>query len=58
VAENADSRAQDKALDREFLIAMAAEARAQRELREKILRWVYTVAGVFIVLFIVAMLFF
>ena len=58
MAENADSRAQDKALEREFLIAMAAEARAQRELREKILRWVYTAAGVFVVLFVVAMLFF
>ena len=58
MAENADRRAQEKALERELLIAMAAEARAERELREKILRWVYAAAGVFVVLFIIAMLFF
>ena len=58
VAENADGRSDQKALDRDFLIARAAEARAERELREKILRWFYTAAGVFVVLFIIAMLFF
>ena len=58
VAENADGRSEQKALDRDFLIARAAEARAERELREKILRWFYTAAGIFVVLFVVAMLFF
>jgi hypothetical protein len=57
VSENSDSRSEQKALDREFLVARAAEARAERELREKILRWAYTAAGVFVVLFIIAMLF-
>jgi len=57
VSEKSDSRSEQKALDREFLIARAAEARAERELREKILRWVYTAAGVFVVLFVIAMLF-
>ena len=58
MSENSDGRSEQKALDREFLIARAAEARAERELREKILRWFYTAAGVFVVLFIIAMLFF
>ncbi len=58
MADNADRQAQEKALERELLIAMAAEARAGRELRGKILRWVYAAAGVFVVLFIIAMLFF
>jgi hypothetical protein len=57
VSENSDSQS-EKQLQREFLIAMAAEARAERELREKILRAVYTAAGVFVVLFVVALLFF
>ena len=57
MSDNSDSRSEQKALDREFLIAKAAEARAERELREKILRWVYAAAGVFVVLFIIAMLF-
>lgn len=57
MSEKSDSRSEQKALDREFLIARAAEARAERELREKILRWVYTAAGVFVVLFVIAMLF-
>jgi hypothetical protein len=58
VAENADGRSEQQALDRDFLIARAAEARAERELREKILRWFYTAAGIFVLLFIIAMLFF
>jgi hypothetical protein len=57
VGENSDSQS-EKQLQRELLIAMAAEARAERELREKILRTVYTAAGIFVVLFIVAVLFF
>ena len=58
MAENAGGRSEQKALDRDFLIARAAEARAERELREKILRWFYTAAGIFVVLFFIAMLFF
>jgi len=57
VSENSDSQS-EKQLQREYLIAMAAEARAERELREKILRTVYTAAGIFVVLFVVALLFF
>ena len=57
MSENSDSQS-EKQLQREFLIAMAAEARAERELREKILRWVYWAAGIFVVLFIVTLLFF
>jgi hypothetical protein len=57
VGENSDSQS-EKQLQREFLIAMAAEARAEREVREKILRWVYTAAGVFVALFLIALLFF
>ena len=58
MAENAGGRSEQKALDRDFLIARAAEARAERELREKILRWFYTAAGIFVLLFVIAMLFF
>ena len=58
MAENADGRSEQKALDRDFLIARAAEARAERELREKIRRWFYTAAGIFVLLFVIAMLFF
>ena len=57
MSENSDSQS-EKQLQRELLIAMAAEARAERELREKILRWVYTAAGIFVVLFVIALLFF
>jgi hypothetical protein len=57
VGETSDSQS-EKQLQREFLIAMAAEARAEREVREKILRWVYTAAGVFVALFLIAVLFF
>ena len=47
-----------QAAERQLLVAIAAEARAERELREKILKWFYVGAGVFTVLFVVAMLFF
>jgi hypothetical protein len=47
-----------QAAEREFLVALAAEARAERELREKILKWFYVGAGVAVVLFVVGMLFF
>lgn len=57
MGENSDSQS-EKQLQRELLIAMAAEARAERELREKILRTVYAAAGIFVVLFVVAVLFF
>jgi hypothetical protein len=57
VGETSDSQS-EKQLQRELLIAMAAEARAEREVREKILRWVYTAAGVFVALFLIAVLFF
>lgn len=56
--EKDDSYADREAVERQFLIAMASEARAERELREKILKWFYMGAGVFVVLFIIAMLFF
>jgi hypothetical protein len=46
------------AAEQQFLVALAAEARAERELREKILKWFYVGAAVFVVLFVVAMLFF
>ena len=46
------------AAERKFLIAMAAEARAERELREKIQKWFYVAAAAFVVLFIIGMLFF
>lgn len=45
------------AAERQLRVAIAAEARAERELREKILKWFYVGAGVFTVLFIVGMLF-
>ena len=53
-----DAEAEKAAAERQFLIAMAAEARAERELREKIQKWFYVGAAVFVVLFIIGMLFF
>ena len=58
MTEKDDSYADREVVERKFLIAMASEARAERELREKILKWFYMGAGVFVVLFIIAMLFF
>jgi hypothetical protein len=48
----------DPELESKFRLAMAAEARAERELREKILKWFYVGVGVFVALFIIGMLFF
>ena len=48
----------DPELESQFRLAMAAEARAERELREKILKWFYIGVGVFVVLFAIGMLFF
>ena len=53
-----DAESEKAAAERQFLIAMAAEARAERELREKIQKWFYVGAAVFVVLFIIGMLFF
>ena len=53
-----DAEAEKAAAERQFLIAMAAEARAERELREKIQKWFYVAAAAFVVLFIIGMLFF
>ncbi|HEY3101523.1 MAG TPA: hypothetical protein VGL14_21555 [Methylomirabilota bacterium] len=53
-----DAESEKAAAERKFLIAMAAEARAERELREKIQKWFYVGAAVFVVLFIIGMLFF
>lgn len=58
MTDKPDANEQAAAAERQFLIAMAAEARAERELREKILKWFYVAAGVFVVLFIIGMLFF
>jgi hypothetical protein len=49
---------EDPELESKFRLAMAAEARTERELREKILKWFYIGVGVFVALFIIAMLFF
>ena len=48
----------DPELESQFRLALAAEARAERELREKILKWFYVGVGVFIALFVIGMLFF
>ena len=53
-----DAESEKAAAERQFLIAIAAEARAERELREKIQKWFYVGAAVFVVLFIIGMLFF
>ena len=58
VTDRPDGNEQAAAAERQFLIALAAEARAERELREKILKWFYVGAGVFVILFIIGMLFF
>jgi hypothetical protein len=58
VTENYDSYSEKEAVERQFRMAMASEARAERELREKIKKWFYIGAAVFVGLFIVAMLFF
>ena len=53
-----DAESEKAAAERQFLIALAAEARAERELREKIQKWFYVAAATFVVLFIIGMLFF
>ena len=53
-----DAESEKAAAERQFLIALAAEARAERELREKIQKWFYVGAAVFAVVFIIGMLFF
>ena len=58
VNENYDSYSDKEAVERKFRIAMASEARAERELREKIQKWFYVGVGALVVFFIVAMLFF
>lgn len=56
--EDFDSYTDKQAAERKFRMAMAAEAKAEREIREKIKKWFYVAAGVFVVLFAVAMVFF
>jgi hypothetical protein len=58
VTNKPDAESEKAAAERQFLIAIAAEARAERELREKIQKWFYVGAAVFVVLFIIGMLFF
>src|SRR5438552_210337 len=58
VNENYDSYSDKEAVERKFRMAMANEARAERELREKIQKWFYVGVGALVVFFIVAMLFF
>jgi hypothetical protein len=58
VNEDYDSYSEKEGVERRFRVAMASEARAERELREKIKKWFYAGVAVFVVLFIVAMLFF
>ncbi len=55
--EDFDSYTDKAASERKFRQAMAAEAAAERELREKIKKWFYVGVAVFVVLFTVAMLF-
>jgi hypothetical protein len=58
VNEDYDSYTDKEGAQRKFRMAMAAEARAEREVREKIKKWFYIGAAVFVVLFTVAMMFF
>ena len=56
--ENYDSYSDKEAVERKFRMAMASEARAERELREKIQKWFYVGVAAFVVLFVAAMLVF
>ena len=56
--EKSDSYSEKEAVEHKFRMAMASEARAERELREKIKKWFYAGVAAFVVLFVVAMLFF
>jgi hypothetical protein len=58
VNEDYDSYAEKAAVERKFRASIAAEAKAEREMREKIRKWFYIGIAGFVVLFIVAMLFF
>ena len=58
MTDKPDAESEKAAAERQFLIAIAAEARAERELREKIQKWFYVGAAVFVVLFIIGMVFF
>ena len=58
MTDKPDGNEQAAAAERQFLIAMAAEARAEREMREKILKWFYVGAAAVVVLFVIGMLFF
>jgi len=58
VNEKSDSYSEKEAVEHKFRMAMASEARAERELREKIKKWFYAGVAAFVVLFVVAMLFF
>ena len=55
--EDYDSYTEKDAVDRKFRVAMASEARAEREMREKIKKWFYIGVAVFVVLFAAAMMF-
>jgi hypothetical protein len=56
--EDYDSYSEKEGTERKFRSAMAAEARGEREMREKIKKFFYIGVGAFLVLFTVAMLFF
>jgi len=58
VNEDYDSYAEKAAVERKFRASIAAEAKAEREMREKIKKWFYAGIVVFVVLFTVAMIFF
>jgi hypothetical protein len=58
VNQHGDSHAEQDNVELKFRQAIAAEARAEREMREKVQKWFYIGVAVFVVLFTVAMLFF
>jgi hypothetical protein len=57
MSDQYDSFEEKQAAERQLRVAMAAEARAEREMREKIQKYFYIGVGVVVVLFIALMLF-
>jgi hypothetical protein len=57
MSEEFDSYTEKESAERKLRVAMAQEARAERELRDKIQKYFYIGIGVVVVLFVALMLF-
>ena len=55
--EDYDSYTEKEAMERKLRLAMASEARTEREMREKIRKYFYIAVGVVVAIFVALMIF-